>query len=120
MMRGHPGNSHQADGCYQARSEWPPDPGRHKAEVRLLERLKTLSRNLRREITIYRCVLKDPRRLLLWLAVGYTLLPFDLIPDFIPVIGHLDDVVIVPALLLLALKLVPPEVVEECRRAEGK
>ncbi len=42
-------------------------------------------------------------------------MPFDLIPDFIPGVGHMDDLVIVPALVLMALKFVPAEVREECR-----
>lgn len=54
-------------------------------------------------------------KVLLWLAVGYILLPFDLIPDFMPVIGQLDDLVIVPALIYLALKIIPAELVHECR-----
>ena len=55
-------------------------------------------------------------KVLLGVAIGYLLLPFDLIPDFIPVIGHLDDLVIVPGLVYLALKMIPDEVVAECRR----
>jgi uncharacterized membrane protein YkvA (DUF1232 family) len=75
----------------------------------------------KRELHVYQLVLKDPRtpklaKILLGLAVGYALLPFDLIPDFIPIIGHIDDVLIVPGLVFLALKLVPAEVVAECRQ----
>jgi uncharacterized membrane protein YkvA (DUF1232 family) len=55
-------------------------------------------------------------KVLLGMAIGYLLLPIDLIPDFIPVIGHLDDLVIVPGLIYLALKMIPDEVVAECRR----
>jgi uncharacterized membrane protein YkvA (DUF1232 family) len=86
----------------------------------MLDRLRAAAAALKAELAVYRLVLRDKRtpwaaRVLLGLAVGYVLLPFDLIPDFIPVLGHLDDVVIVPGLILLALKLVPKEVVEECR-----
>ena len=86
----------------------------------LLDRLKAAGRNLKHEIRVYQLVLQDDRtprlaKLLLGLAVGYALLPFDLIPDFIPVLGHLDDIVIVPALVIAALRLIPREVIEECR-----
>ena len=69
---------------------------------------------------MYQLVLKDRRtpklaKVLLGLAVGYALSPIDLIPDFLPVLGYLDDIVLVPALVLLALKLVPREVIEDCR-----
>lgn len=54
-------------------------------------------------------------KVLIGAAVAYALSPIDLIPDFIPVIGHLDDAVIVPLLLVAALKLIPNDVLEECR-----
>jgi len=90
------------------------------ARFQLSTRLKAVARNLKREIQVYRLVLKDYRtprlaKILLGLAVGYAILPFDIIPDFIPVIGQLDDLIIVPALIIVALKLIPKEVVEECR-----
>jgi uncharacterized membrane protein YkvA (DUF1232 family) len=86
----------------------------------MLERMKVISREVKREIAVWRLVMRDPRtpllpKLLLGLAVGYLLLPFDLIPDFIPLLGQLDDVLIVPGLVLLARRLIPNEVVEECR-----
>lgn len=87
----------------------------------MLNAVKAFGRQLKREVEIYRSVMADPRtpwiaRLLLGIAVGYLLLPFDLIPDFIPVIGHVDDLIVVPALVLLALKLIPEAVVQDCRR----
>ena len=50
------------------------------------------------------------------IAVGYALSPVDLIPDFIPVLGLIDDVIIVPALIVLFIKLIPADVFEECRK----
>lgn len=87
----------------------------------MLSKLKSIGRNLKRELRVYQLVLKDSRtprlaKILLSIAVGYALLPFDIIPDFLPVIGFLDDVIIVPALVIAALKLIPKEVVEDCRR----
>ncbi len=86
----------------------------------MFEKMKSVAKGLKREIKVYQLVIKDARtpkmaKILLGLAVGYALMPFDLIPDFIPVLGHLDDVIIIPALVLLALKLIPKEVIEDCR-----
>jgi uncharacterized membrane protein YkvA (DUF1232 family) len=86
----------------------------------MFERMRTVARQAKRELDVYRRVLADPRtpfvpKVLLGAAVGYLLMPFDLIPDFIPVLGQLDDILIVPGLVLLALRFVPREVLEEHR-----
>jgi uncharacterized membrane protein YkvA (DUF1232 family) len=65
-------------------------------------------------------VARDPRtpwyaRAVAGAVVAYALSPFDLIPDFIPVIGYLDDLIVVPLGIVLVLKLVPPEVLHDCR-----
>jgi uncharacterized membrane protein YkvA (DUF1232 family) len=84
------------------------------------ERSKEIVRSFKLELTVYQRVLRDERtppaaKLLLGLAIGYLCMPFDLIPDFVPVIGHLDDAIIVPALVLAAVRLMPPEIVSEHR-----
>ena len=86
----------------------------------MLSEFKYIARRLKAELKVYQLVLKDKRtprlaKFILGSAVGYLLLPFDIIPDFIPVIGHLDDAIIVPALVVLALKIIPKEVIEDCR-----
>ncbi|MGE5421681.1 MAG: YkvA family protein [Ignavibacteriales bacterium] len=85
-----------------------------------IDHLKTITKNAKNEIQVYRLVLADPRtprlsKFFLGAAVGYVLLPFDLIPDFIPVLGLLDDVIIIPLLVWLAMKNIPPLVLEDCR-----
>jgi uncharacterized membrane protein YkvA (DUF1232 family) len=86
----------------------------------MLSNLKTLANLLKQELSVYRLLLKDRRtptisKIFLGVAVGYAILPFDLIPDWIPVIGHLDDLIVVPALVLVSLKFIPDELVQECR-----
>ena len=59
-------------------------------------------------------------KLIIGLALGYALSPIDLIPDFIPVIGLLDDLIIVPYLIVLSIKLIPYDIMEECRQRADK
>lgn len=54
-------------------------------------------------------------KLLAGITVGYALSPIDLIPDFIPVLGYLDDLIILPAFVSLTIKLIPQEVMDQCR-----
>ena len=87
---------------------------------RMWQQTKDLARAFKRELAVYRRVLADERtplsaKIFLGLAVGYLCMPFDLIPDFIPVLGQLDDVVIVRGLVYIALRFVPRELVEEHR-----
>lgn len=86
-----------------------------------MDGIKKFIKTFKTEITIYRSVLTDKRtpfigKLFLGLAVGYLLLPFDFIPDFVPVIGELDDILIVPLLVVIALKLIPKELIQEYRK----
>ncbi len=82
--------------------------------------LKARARSLKADAFALYFVARDPRtpwyaRAIAGAVVAYALSPFDLIPDFIPVIGYLDDLVLVPLGVVLALKLVPEEVMRDCR-----
>ena len=85
------------------------------------EKLKDIAAKLKAEFDFYRRLQKHPRtpllaKTLLWLAIAYLLMPFDLIPDFLPVIGQLDDVVVIPMLIYFALRLTPVDVIAECKK----
>lgn len=87
----------------------------------MFSKLRNAGRTLAREIRVYRLVLEHERtprlaQLILGAALAYLASPIDLIPDWLPVLGHLDDVIVVPALVWFALKLVPMDVLTECRR----
>ena len=84
-------------------------------------RLKAIGREFRREIAFWKLVWRDRRtpklaKGLLGLAIGYALSPIDLIPDCIPVLGQLDDALIILALLSIARAMIPKTVIEDCRR----
>ena len=78
-------------------------------------RLREIKDNATKYMELCKLLYTDSRtpkitKILLWIAIGYALSPIDLIPDFIPVIGHLDDIIIVPVLLYIAIKSVPKDV----------
>jgi uncharacterized membrane protein YkvA (DUF1232 family) len=61
-----------------------------------------------------------PAKIVAGIAVAYALSPIDLIPDFIPVLGYLDDIILLPILVALAIKLIPKEIMGECEaQAQG-
>ncbi len=81
-------------------------------------RLKAVATNFRREIRVYQLISRHPRtpmtaRILIGAPLAYALSPVDLIPDFIPVVGHLDDVIIVPLIVVAALRRIPKDVLED-------
>jgi uncharacterized membrane protein YkvA (DUF1232 family) len=85
-----------------------------------LARLRSRARALKTETLALAFAARDPRtpwlaRLLVLAAVAYALSPIDLIPDFIPVLGLLDDLILLPALIALAVRLTPPAVLAEAR-----
>ena len=88
----------------------------------LTRRVANFAQRIKDEFGLIRLAIRHPRtpRLARWVllaAVGYALSPIDLIPDFIPVVGYLDDLLIVPLLLYIGWKLVPASVKQECRDA---
>jgi len=86
----------------------------------LLKKLKEKVKKLKKEIQVLSIAYSDPRtpwtaKLLIGLTVGYLLSPIDLIPDFIPVLGILDDLILVPLLITASIKLIPEIVIMEAR-----
>lgn len=86
----------------------------------MLSRLQAQARLLKTETHALFLAARDPRtpwyaKGLIFLVVAYALSPIDLIPDFIPVLGYLDDLLIIPAGIALALTMIPRQVMDEAR-----
>ena len=86
----------------------------------MLEKLKQRARHLKAETFALYLAARDPRtpwyaKLLVAGIVAYAFSPIDLIPDFVPVLGYLDDLILIPLGIALAIKLVPHFVLAECR-----
>lgn len=86
-----------------------------------MENLKARARKINTMLPAVFLALRDPKtprtaRILAALTVGYALSPIDLIPDFIPVLGYLDDVLLLPLLITLTIRLIPEDVWERCQK----
>jgi uncharacterized membrane protein YkvA (DUF1232 family) len=86
----------------------------------LSERLRAWARRIKRDGATLWFAARDPRtpwlpKALGYFVVGYALSPIDLIPDFVPVLGYLDDVVLLPVLIWLAVRLIPQTVIDDSR-----
>src|SRR5215472_800804 len=86
----------------------------------MLERVKNWAHLIKRDVHALYLASRDPRvpwyaKALAIIVAGYALSPIDLIPDFVPVLGYLDDVILVPLGILLVIRLIPPEVMAEHR-----
>jgi uncharacterized membrane protein YkvA (DUF1232 family) len=93
--------------------------------------IKARARKLKTDIPAVLLAMKKKEtpfvaKILAGITVAYALSPIDLIPDFIPVLGYLDDVILLPALVALTIRLIPPSVLTQCREeavelwADGK
>jgi uncharacterized membrane protein YkvA (DUF1232 family) len=89
-------------------------------QSRLIARWKRRAASLQVETYALWLAYKDPRtpwyaKAASLIVAGYAFSPLDLIPDFIPILGYLDDLILIPLGLLLAIKLIPGDVMAECR-----
>lgn len=86
----------------------------------IIEKLKNWARQIKRDTVAVYFAARDPRspmlaRCVAFAVAAYALSPIDLIPDFIPVIGYVDDLLIVPLGLVLVMRLLPPDVLSDSR-----
>ena len=87
----------------------------------MIAKLKEHASALNREVYALYIAGRDPRvpwyaRIFMGLVLAYALSPIDLIPDFVPVLGYLDDLVILPLGIALSLKMIPAQVMTEARQ----
>lgn len=85
----------------------------------MFAKIKAWARNLKRQIFILYYACKDTRvpwyvKAFTVCVVAYAFSPIDLIPDFIPILGYLDDVILLPLGIMLALKMIPKDVLSDC------
>ena len=94
----------------------------------MLQRIREWARAIRRDVHALWLAARDPRtpryaKAFALAIAAYALSPIDLIPDFIPILGYLDEVILLPLAIMLAVQLVPPDLIAEhcaATKAEGK
>jgi len=85
-----------------------------------MEKIKQRVKQLRNETYTLYIACKDPRvplhvKILISLIVGYVFSPIDLIPDFIPILGQVDDLILIPLGIAIVRKMIPQAILDECR-----
>jgi uncharacterized membrane protein YkvA (DUF1232 family) len=89
--------------------------------VRSFGSWKERARALKKETVALTLACRHPRvpwyaKVLALIIVGYALSPIDLIPDFIPVLGYLDDIILIPVGIMIVIRMIPADVLAECRQ----
>lgn len=89
--------------------------------MKLIRTLKEKAKILKQEIVVLFLAFQHTKtptfaKLLIAITIGYAVSPIDLIPDFIPVIGLIDDLILLPAMIVIAIRLIPEEIITECRK----
>ncbi|WP_216595760.1 YkvA family protein [Myxosarcina sp. GI1] len=87
----------------------------------MMKQWRQKARELKQETYVLNLACKDARtpwyvKFIASCAIAYALSPIDLIPDFIPVLGLLDDLILLPLVIVLLIKLIPTEIMDDCRR----
>lgn len=93
--------------------------------IRFIADAKTWAKNIKRDVHAVWLAARDPRtpllaKVLALIVAAYAVSPIDLIPDFIPIIGYLDDLIIVPLGIMLVVRLIPAEVMHEHRETAAQ
>jgi uncharacterized membrane protein YkvA (DUF1232 family) len=91
-----------------------------KSQLTLKQRLKQWAQNLKNEVIAMYFVMKHTKtplyaKILVAIIVGYALSPIDLIPDFVPILGYVDDVILLPLGIALVIKMIPVNILAACR-----
>lgn len=88
--------------------------------MKIFQKIQVLAKTLKRDVMVLWFALKNPltpmiAKVIAFLTVAYALSPIDLIPDFIPLLGYLDDFIVIPVLVAITLRLIPDNVMSQSR-----